>query len=55
MTIFERVGEWFSGIGESIQQFFITHGGNPFLWVGIILLGLVVFELTHRALKTRGE
>ena len=55
MTIWERIGEWFSNVGEGIKDFFITYGSNPFLWLGIVILGLVIFELTHQALKTKGE
>lgn len=33
-----------------VKEFFIANSRNPFLWVAIILLGLLVFELTFRSL-----
>ena len=37
--------------GASIKDFVLANSRNPFLWVGIILLGLLVFELTYKALN----
>lgn len=33
-----------------VKEFFVQNSHNPFLWVGIILIGLIIFELTFRAL-----
>lgn len=35
---------------EKIKDFFIENSHNPFLWVSIILLGLLIFEFTFRSL-----
>jgi len=35
----------------NIKEFFIEHGNNPLLWLGIFLLGLLVFELVFQALN----
>ena len=55
IAIWEAIRDWFIGIGDSVREFFIAYGGNPLLWVGIIIGGLVVFQLTHQALRTKGE
>ena len=55
LELIERIGTWLQGIGDSIRDFFIQYGGNPFIWVAIIVGGLVIFELVHQALKGRGE
>ena len=44
------MGNWFSDVTTPVRNFFIEHARNPFLWVGIILIGLIVFELTYKAL-----
>lgn len=33
-----------------VKDFFIENSRNPFLWVSIILLGLLIFEFVFRAL-----
>lgn len=36
---------------ESIKNWIIAHQSNPLLWVGLFLLGLVVFFVTYNALQ----
>ncbi len=36
---------------EHIKNFFIEHSQNPFLWIGIIILGLVIFEVVYGRLN----
>ena len=55
LSLWENIGNFFTNMGEAIKNFFLTYGSNPFLWVGIIVVGLVIFELTYQALKTKGE
>lgn len=35
---------------KDIQNFLINEGRNPILWIGLFVLGLVVFFLTYSAL-----
>ena len=35
---------------KNIQDFLISEGRNPFIWIGLFILGLVVFFLTYSAL-----
>lgn len=51
LTVFESIGEWFQKVGDHVKDFFLEYGGNPFLWVGIILVGILIFELTYQALN----
>lgn len=36
-----------------VKDFFVENSRNPFLWVGIILVALIVFEFTYNKLKTK--
>lgn len=37
-------------IALNIKNWFIQNGGNPFLWVGIILFGIFMFEVIYQSL-----
>lgn len=50
-TIFEPITNWFYEITGPVRDFLIANSRNPFLWVGLIVLGLFVFEFTFRALN----
>lgn len=51
LNIFDDISTWFNDTTAPIKDFFIENARNPFLWVGIILVGLLVFELTYRSLS----
>lgn len=36
---------------DSVKDWIIDHQGNPLLWVGLFLIGLVVFFITYNALQ----
>lgn len=36
---------------EEVKNWIIAHQSNPLLWVGLFLLGLVVFFVTYNALQ----
>lgn len=36
--------------GENVQNFLIDSGRNPVIWIGLFVLGLVVFFVTYNAL-----
>jgi len=42
---------WVSNIFNNIKDFFIENGKNPFLWVIIIIIGLLLFEIIYKSLK----
>lgn len=35
---------------ENVKDFFIENSRNPFLWVCVILVGLLVFEFVYHSL-----
>lgn len=35
---------------ESIKNWMLEHGDNPFLWIGIFLIALMIFWFTYDAL-----
>lgn len=51
LNIFTDISDWFYELTEPVRDFFITNARNPFLWVGIIVIGLIVFEVTYKALS----
>lgn len=40
-------------VGDSIKEFLINADHNPFVWIGLFVLGLVVFFATYNALNKR--
>ncbi|MDD3187531.1 MAG: hypothetical protein PHD02_03560 [Bacilli bacterium] len=53
----EKVVSFFKWLGEElspISDFFWSNRHNVFLWIGLLLLGLLIFKLTYDAL-TRGR
>ena len=51
LSIWANIGNFFVQLGEDIKNFFIEHGRNPFLWIAIILVGLLIFEYVYKALN----
>lgn len=47
LTIWENIEQFF----ENVKGFFIENGNNPVLWIGLFLLGLIVFEIVFQALN----
>ena len=47
LGIMETLEKW----GEEFQGFLLDNSRNPVVWVGMFLLGLVVFFLTYNALN----
>lgn len=51
LNIFGKIGESIIKFFYNTKEFFITYSKNPFLWIGIILLGLLILELVYQALN----
>ena len=49
-NLWKNINDWFVDITKNIQGFFLENSRNPFLWIIIILLGLLIFEWVYRAL-----
>lgn len=50
LGIWADLNEKFNEITAEFRDFIVENTRNPFLWVGIIVLGLLVFEFTYKAL-----
>lgn len=42
--------EWLGNLVEPFRNWLIENHSNPFLWVGLFLLGLVIFGVGYNAL-----
>ena len=38
-------------VAENFKEWIIKNGTNPFLWIGLFLLGLLIFAITYKALQ----
>ena len=50
LSIWSEIGDFFIELANDIKDFFIEHSRNPFLWIGILVLGIVIFEFVYKAL-----
>ena len=50
VNLWKSVNSWFVEFTKNIKDFFVENSRNPFLWVGIILIGLLIFETVYKAL-----
>lgn len=48
---FNNVGKWFEDVFKPVLDFFYTHRDSPFLWIGLLLIGLLISKLTYDALN----
>jgi len=45
-NIWDKLNEW----GNGIKDFFLENSRQPFLWLIIIVIGLIVFEFVYKNL-----
>ncbi len=50
LSIWNDIGNFFVELANDIRDFFVENSRNPFLWVGIIIVGLLIFETVYKAL-----
>jgi len=50
LSIIDSIKEFFGNIKEWFVENNSDAGSNPILWIGIILVGLLIFELVFQAL-----
>lgn len=48
---FENIINWFGDIFKPVSDFFYTYRNSPFLWIGLLLIGLLISKLTYDALN----
>lgn len=51
LNIWTDIKLWFIEFFNDIKDFFVEHSRNPFLWIAIILIGLIIFEFVYRTLN----
>lgn len=42
--------DWLGNLVEPFRDWIIDNHNNPFLWVGLLLLGLAIFGIAYNAL-----
>lgn len=50
LSIWTQIGDFFTDLAKNIKDFFVENSRNPFLWVGIIIIGLLIFEYVYKSL-----
>ena len=50
LSIWTEIGDFVVELGNDIKDFFLEHTRNPFLWIAIIVVGLLIFEFVYRSL-----
>ena len=50
LAIWNDIWNKLNDLGELVKNFFIGNERNPILWVGIIIIGLVIFEVVYKKL-----
>lgn len=53
LSIWTNIGSEITDFTEKVKDFLIENERNPFLWVGIIIVALIIFELVYNALKDK--
>jgi len=51
LAIWNDIWNKLNEIGEGVKNFFLDNGRNPILWIGIIIIGLVLFEFVYKKLS----
>lgn len=46
----DKIVEWLEKIVKPFREWLIENHQNPFLWIGLVLLGLAVFGIAYNAL-----
>ncbi len=48
--MFANFWKWLNDIMGNFRDFVISHHGNPFMWIGFFVLGLLVFAFLYNTL-----
>lgn len=51
LSIWSNISEAVTDFLQNVKEFFIQNSRNPFLWIAIIIIGLIVFETVWKALN----
>ena len=51
LSIWTDIWNKINEFGVDVKNFFLENNINPFLWVGLFLLGLIIFEFVYKKLS----
>ena len=51
LSIWSNIGNKITEFANSVKDFFLENSRSPFLWVGILIVGLIIFEYVYRKLS----
>lgn len=51
LDIFKDAYKWLEDVMHHFADFIRAHYTNPFLWLGLVVLGIIVFFATYEALQ----
>lgn len=46
LSIIDTLNKWV----QPVEDFFLEHGSNPLLWLGLFLAGVLIFSIVYGAL-----
>lgn len=55
IKIFTDFFKWFAKLWEPVFEFLNENRNSPFLWIGLFLIGLLIFKFTYDALNRGHE
>jgi len=50
LSIWSNISNWFTDFFDKVKDFLLDNSRNPVLWIGFVILGLLIFEFTYKAL-----
>jgi len=50
LSVWTNISDWFVDFFDKAKDFLLDNSRNPILWVGLVILGLLIFEFTYKAL-----
>lgn len=51
VEFFDKIIKWLEDAFKPVSDFFYTYRNSPFLWIGLLLVGLLITKLTYDALN----
>lgn len=48
---FNNIISWIEEVFKPVSDFLYTYRNSPFLWIGLLLVGLLISKLTYDALN----
>lgn len=52
-NFFDNIINWIGDFFKPVSDFFYTYRNSPFLWIGLLLVGLFITKITIDALSKK--